>query len=430
MSAQLVFLIGICVMFGLLAIGTPIWISMGVSFLVGYTLATGAARALAVLSLGPWQILYHYELTVVPMFVVMGIIAGECGFGADAYYVLRRWIGKIKGSLAIATTLGCAAFGTLSGDATSTIITIGKIAIPEMDKAGYKPSLSLASLAAAGPIAAMIPPSLLIVFYSIVTGVSAGKLLMAGFLPGILNALIISLIIFLHVTWKPAIAPISPSFSWKERWSSLPKVLPIAACALTVIGGMYSGMFTPTEAGAMGALVISIMGFAMRRLTLRKLLKSIVETTRIMGIMMAIMVGAYLFSYMVNVSGAIPQLLGFVTSKNITPMELMLVVVFVYLVLGCFMQAWAMIVLTMPFFMPLMMAAHIDPIWAGIIIVQMCEIGCITPPFGISLFSVKLVKPEVSTTTIIAGIAPMLLAEALTIALLLLFPKSLQSYPP
>jgi C4-dicarboxylate transporter DctM subunit len=423
LTPELICVMAIALMIILLGFGMPVAFAMAISGFVGYGLISGFERAVSILSLVPWQSLASYGFTVIPMFVFMGMLASEAGFGEDIYFTLRRWVGRISGSLAITTCMGCAAFGTLSGDAISTAVTMGRIAIPEMEKAGYNTGLSLASVAAAGPIAAMIPPSVLICIYGVISEQSVGKLLMAGFLPGILTAVLFSLTIYIRARFNPSLAPTTSGATWMERIVSLKRIVIVLACSVAIIGGIYSGIFTPTEAGGMGALIIMVGAFATRRLSWSKFRSAVAFTLRVTVMFGAILMGAFLFGYMVTVSGLVSALLGFMESLSLPTIGIVLGIMLVFLILGSFMQAVAMLFVTMPFILPIMASANIDPIWMGILIVHMCEVGCITPPFGITLFAVKSVKPEIRTTTIIKGILPFLIADVVVLLLLVLFPQ-------
>ncbi len=425
MDPQVVGYLCIALLVVLFGIGVPIGYTMLLTGLTGAVIMIGAKGAFALLGGTVWNSLNNYALTVIPLFVLMGHFAYHSGFGGDLFYAIRKWVGNIKGSLAIAACLGCAAFGTVTGDSISTTITIGKISIPEMRKSGYDMRLALGTMASAAPIAAMIPPSVLMALYGMATEQSIGKLLVAGFLPGILTAIIFSLTIYIIVSIRPAWAPVlKQKISFIEKVKSLKFVWVVIACAAMVLGGLYSGIFTPTECGGMAALVVLIAGFATRRLNLSKTWSAVLDSAKVMGTLGIILVGTTMFNAMFAMTGISELLVSLMAPAGVTPLLFLIGFVILFLVLGCFMSAVAMIFLTMPFLFPIVQKLGIDPILFGVLVVHMAEVGSITPPFGITLFAVKsVVTEEVSTGTILRGVWPFFIAYLVVTALLITFPQ-------
>lgn len=424
MSPELICIVCVGIMLLLLGFGMPIGFAMGIAGFIGYAWLDSISRALSMFSMVPWQTFANYSLTVVPMFILMGMLAGAAGFGEDIFHAVQRWAGKIPGSLAISTCWGCAAFGTLSGDAISAAITIGKIAIPEMEKARYDRGLALACVASAGPLAAMIPPSVLLCIYGMITEQSIGKLLMAGFLPGILTAFVFSVTIYIRARWNPLLAPArATASSRREKLESLRNTWVVVLCAVTVMGGMYTGIFSPTEAGGMGALIVMGGGFLKRSLGRSQLLGSIKSTLKVMGMFSVVVLGSFMFAYMVTISNTIPKLVDLIVGLHLSTTLLIICIMALYLVLGCFMQAIAMMFLTLPFLLPILNAYHIDLIWMGILVVHMCEVGCITPPFGITVLAIRSIRPDIPTTEAFKGILSFLLADFAALAFLIAFPQ-------
>ncbi len=424
MNPQVVGILGLVVMLLLVGIGMPIgFVMLGIG-LVGYWLMEGSRAALGIFGGIFWNTLNNYNFTVIPLFVLMGNLAYHAGFGEDIFYTIRQWIGRLRGSLAMATCLGCAAFGTISGDAISCTITMGKIAIPEMEKAGYDIKLAIGSVAAAAPLAAMVPPSVLICLYGMIVEQSIGKLLIAGFLPGFMTAFVFSMMIYLRAWRNPSIAPVTSGVSWKQKIVSLKRSWVVALSAMSILGGMYTGVFTPTEAGGMAALIILVAGIASRRLNLPRIWNALADTAKIMGMICMVLVGAFMFNAMVVLTGIAPIMVDFIGGTDFPPLVVLIGIMGMYLILGCFMNAIAMLFLTMPLVYPIVLQLGFNPIWFGILVVHMCEIGCITPPYGLTLFAVKAVLPEgTPSSLVVRSILPFLLTDLVVLAILIAFPQ-------
>jgi C4-dicarboxylate transporter, DctM subunit len=425
MDPQTVGYLSIAILVLLFGIGVPIGYTMLIVGMTGAVSMIGMRGAFALLGGTVWSSLNNYTLTVIPLFVLMGHFAYYSGFGGDLFYTIRKLIGNIRGSLSIAACLGCAAFGTVTGDSISTTITIGKISIPEMRKAGYDTRLAIGTMASSAPIAAMIPPSVLMALYGMVVEQSIGKLLVAGFLPGILTAIIFSLTIWIWVRLKPEMAPVThEKISLVEKIKSLRHVWVVLACALMVLGGIYTGVFTPTEAGGMAALLVLLAGVLTRRLNLDKIWHAVMDSAKVMGTLAIIIIGTTMFNSMFAMTGISKILVNLLAPEGVSPIFFLIGFVALFLVLGCFMSAVAMIFLTMPFLFPVVLKLGISPIWFGVLVVHMAEVGSITPPFGITLFAVKSIMPEnISTKTIMGSIGPFFLAYMVVTAILLAFPQ-------
>jgi tripartite ATP-independent transporter DctM subunit len=325
----------------------------------------------------------------------------------------------------MAACFGCAAFGTVSGDSVSTTLTLGKIAIPEMQKSKYDIKLAIGSIASAAPIAAMIPPSALMCMYGFVVQQSMGKLLMGGVLPGILTAVIFAITVGIWAHLKPDIAPrTQEKISWKDKFVSLKNIWIVAICALFILGGIYTGVFTPTEAGGISALVVLLSGIAAKRLNLKKIWDAVIDSSKITGTVTVIMAGALMFNAMFTLTGVTEDLVDFLTPEGVSPMLVLIGIMTLYLILGFFMNAVAMLFLTMPFVFPIITDLGINPIWFGIMVVHMCEVGSITPPFGITLFVVRTIVPkETTSATILIGVLPFFFAYLVVLAIMLAFPQ-------
>ena len=425
MNSQVIGILGLVVMILLVGFGMPIgFVMLGIG-LGGYWLMDGSRAALGIYGGIFWNTLNNYNFTVIPLFILMGNLALHAGFGEDIFNTIRQWIGRLRGSLAMATCLGCAAFGTISGDAISCTITMGKIAIPEMEKAGYDIKLGIGSVAAAAPLAAMVPPSVLICLYGMIVEQSIGKLLIAGFIPGFMTAFVFSMMIYLLAWRNPSIAPVTSSgVSWKQKFASLKRSWIVILSAVMIFGGMYSGVFTPTEAGGMAALIILVGGITRGSLNLPRIWAALLDTAKIVGMICMVLVGAFMFNAMIVLTGIAPIMVDFIGGSGFPPLGVLLLIMGMYLILGCFMNAIAMLFLTMPLVYPIVLQQGFDPIWFGILVVHMCEIGCITPPYGLTLFAVKTVLPVgTPSALVVRSILPFLVTDMVVLAILIAFPQ-------
>ncbi|MBI2832749.1 MAG: TRAP transporter large permease [Chloroflexi bacterium] len=415
--------ISLVLLFVFLFFSVPVGAAMGVAGVVGVMYLQGMRVGLGLVPIVAWDSLDKYTFTVVPMFVFMGILAVEAGFSKDLFDAARNWVGGIRGSLAMATTLASAGFGTICGSGVATTATFSKIAVPEMEKAGYDERLAIGCVAASGPLAAIIPPSIIMVYYGLITESSIGKLLMAGFLPGFMLAVIYIIMVSFR-TWRdPKLAPPSPSVPWRVKLASLSKVWPVLVIAGMMLGGIYRGVFTPTEGGAFGAASVLLLGLTTRRLGFRSILRALAGTVNIMGMLILIVVGAFLFNHLIAVSGLTKAMVATVEELNLQPMMLMVSFMVIFLISGTFMDTVAMMFLLLPLMFPLAMKAGFDPTWFGILVVVNCEIGMETPPFGLSLFAAKGAMPEKSMRAIISGITPFIICDVIGLILLILFPQ-------
>jgi len=422
MDPTTVGLFSIFALLALLAAGLPVAISMILIGFLSYLAIAGLQPAAGILGMIPFSSLAHDTFTVVPMFVLMGAIAFHGGLGEVIYRFARNWVGHYPGGLAMATVFGCAWFGAISGSSVACAATIGRIALPEMKKYGYRQSLAAGSVVAAGPLDAMIPPSILMVIYASLTETSVGKLLIAGIIPGVITAVIYAITIYIWAVWKPELAPPASRVSWREKLVSAKENWGILLIFVTVIGGIYSGICTSTEAGALGAAIAFIVVAVNRRASVAFFTETIKDTAKSMGLLFFIYVGAMLFSYQFGISRIPFVFAEWLVRIEISPMLVLILIMIMYLILGTFMDTLAMIVLTMPVIFPIVLAFKFDPIWFGILVVHNCEIGMITPPFGITLFAVQAVAPDLPAKEMLAGIWPFLIAALIALAIFIYFP--------
>ena len=364
-----------------------------------------------------------YGLSVIPLFILMGYIAYYAGLTHEIYATVRDWIGHFPGGLAMATTFGCALFGAASGASTAAAAVFGRIAIPEMDRYGYDRKLSTGVVAASGTLAALIPPSALIIVYAILVEESVGKLLIAGILPGIISAIIYVLMIYTRVRLNPSLGRALPPVSWKKRLVSLRGIVAVPIIFVVVIGGLFIGIFTPTEAGAAGAFSMLVLALAMRRLNWSKLKECLLDTGRTTVMIFVIIVGVLLFMRTLALSGATIAFIKWTSALAAPRLVILLGLLSLYVLLGMFLTATSMLILTCPLIVPVVVALGYNPIWFGIIAIKMCEICLITPPIGLNVYVVRSVVPDTPVETIFRGALPFFFMDILTVAVLIAFPQ-------
>jgi len=364
-----------------------------------------------------------YALTVIPLFIFMGYLAFHSGVGAGLYETARSWLGRLPGGLASATVLGCAFFGAISGSSTAAVAMFSKISMPEMDKAKYQPSLSIGSIAAAGTLANLIPPSTLMVVYGMLSEQSIGKLLIAGFIPGLISAIIYSLMITFRCIKNPQLGPRGPSTSFREKISSLRGIIIVFIVMVIIIGGLYTGVFTPTEAGACSAFVMLIFSLiVVRGLRWSMLRNALLETARISCMIFTIIIAIKIMTTALISSGALGIMVDFFVALPVSPYLLLLVAAVIYIILGAFVGVLGMMVMTVPFLVPVLAEVGFDPIWLGVIVIKFCEVGLITPPIGVNVFvTAQVIGRDVSEC--FRAITWFLLMDLCTIGLFVALPQ-------
>lgn len=425
MNTTIIGAAGILFFLILICIRIPIAYSMLITGILGFSLLVSPKAALTMAAAEVYSSFSSYSLSVIPMFVWMGFIAYYSGVGSNLYNFAYKTIGHRKGGLAIATQATCAIFGAICGSNTATAATIGAIALPEMRKYKYDDSLSAASVAAGGALGVMIPPSVIFIVYGISTEQSVGKLFMAGILPGILLMFLYMLAIYITVARKPELGPAGPVFSFKEKAGTLKDgLLETLITFFVSLGGLFTGLFTPTEAGAVGAFSILIITLLRRKMTFEGFLKSLRDTTRTTAMIMLMIAGAMVFGRFIAVSRIPFALADWASALALPPFLIMGIILLIYLVLGCFIDALAMILLTVPIFFPVVTnVLGYNPIWFGVIIVLVVAMGVITPPVGMNVFIIKGVAPDIPTEKIFKGITPFLVAIFMCFVLLIAFPQ-------
>jgi tripartite ATP-independent transporter DctM subunit len=422
-------LIGLAAIFVLVVLGMRIAFATALVGFVGLWIIKNAAVAGNVLGFLPHAIVAHYSLSVIPLFIIMGYYAFYAGLTDDIFFTARQWVGHLPGGLAIASVFGCAGFAACTGASTASAAIMGRVAIPEMRKYGYHPRLAAGVVAASGTLASLIPPSVILVIYGIITEESIGALLIGGFIPGVISAAIYAGMIYTRVKIRPELGKLQPNVSWKEKLYALKGTWGVLVLIFLIIGGIYSGVFTPTEAGGAGAFSAFLMALFMRRLTLERLKESLLETGRTTIMIFSIIVGVLIFVRFLALTGLPATFTEFVLELPLPRLIIILLIMSIYIFLGMFLDAIGMMMLTLPIVFPAVVALGYDPIWFGIIVVKMCEICLITPPVGLNCYIVRSVAPDIPLEEIFRGIIPFVAMDVLTVALFIAFPDIITFLP-
>ncbi len=423
MSLTTIGIIGIVILVVLLYSKMPVGFAMGFLGFAGFSYVVSLNAGLSLLARDVWDVFSSYSLTVIPLFVFMGQIAFHAGISRRLYDSAYVLLGHRRGGLAMTTVGACAGFSAICGSTNATAATMATVALPEMKRYGYDMSLATGTVAAAGSLGILIPPSVIFIVYGILTEQSIGKLFAAGILPGILLCFLFLLTIHLRVMNNPALAPAGPKTSFKEKIHSFTGVVEALILFALVMGGIFFGIFTPTEAAAIGAFITLLIAIFRGQLTWQGFVQSLADTTKISCMIMIIVTGAVVFGHFMAITRVPYELATWVSALPLPRFAIMVVIILVYLVGGCFMDALAMIMLTIPIFFPVVQALEFDPIWFGVVIVLITEMGVITPPVGVNVYVVYGVAKDVPLENIFKGVLPMLAALLLCNLILLLFPQ-------
>ena len=440
MSMTAIGLIGLLSLFVLLALRMPVALSMlGVGFIgtiivnankfleIGMASDQAWARGLKIaysnLAGETFEAASNFNLLVIPMFVLMGNLAGVSGMSNDLFVAAHRWMGHLRGGLASATIAACAGFAALSGSSLASAVTMGRVALPEMKRYKYADSLATGSVAAGGTLGFLIPPSAGMIIYAVLTEQSIGRLFMAGIIPGIILTLLFIGAINIVVARKPEAGPRSERSTRSERIASLWQAMPILVVVLATIGGMYTGFFTPVEASSVGAFLTFLVAAGRRSLSLTTIRTVILQTMNATATVFLIIIGAFVFIPFMSLTELPANLVTLLTSLPIGDLGVLAIIIVTYMFLGMFLESMAMLVLTIPVVIPIAIGLEWDLIWFGIIVVIVLEMGMISPPVGINVFIVKSIAPEVPMSQIFRGIWPFWIAMALMIVLLVVFPQ-------
>ena len=418
---------GFC--FVLIFLGVHVAAAMATGSLLGIALIISSTASMMSLRTTAIDVVGDETWSVVPLFVWMGLIVVAAGFARDLYTAAYRWIGHLPGGLASASTVACAGLSSIVGDTLSGVYSMGSIALPEMRKYGYDMKLGTASIACAATIGVMIPPSIAFIVYGMITEVSIGKLFVAGVLPGLLFTLLLIGLITLRAALNPALAPRGERSSWRDRMQASRSVWPVLLLMLLVLGGIYGGFVTPNEAAGLGVTGAILIGVIMRRLSLSALVGTIAQTLRLTAAIIVIFLFATVFSRFIAVSGLAQNLANWVLALDLGPYQIIAAIMVFYIVIGMFMNALPALVLTVPIFYPVAMAAGFDPIWFGVLVVIMVELGVVTPPIGVNVFAIAAVAPDVPMYDIFRGVLPFWLAYLMLVVLIVIFPAIALTLP-
>jgi tripartite ATP-independent transporter DctM subunit len=399
----------------------PVAISMGLVGTVGFAYTNGIQSLGFVLGKTAWDMVFPYDLSIVPLFIMMGVFAAHAGLSKSLYSFVAAFLGRLRGGLAIATIGACAIFGSVCGSAIATAATMGRVAMPEMRRLGYRDSLSSAAVAAGGTLGVMIPPSIMFALYGLMTEQSIGKLFISGILPGILGTVLYMATVWLITLRDPTLGPPGPALSWAEKMHSVREVWRVLLLFAVVLGGMYFGWFTPTEAAAVGAFGAVLLSWLGGHLTWKVTRDCMVETTTTSAMIFMILIGAGVFNFFLDASGLNDALTGYVEHLGLNRWVVIFLLMVMYIILGALMDEISMILLTVVPVFKLVTSLDFDPIWFGVMLVTVCEIGLIVPPVGMNLFVLQSVA-GLPLTTIVRGILPFVTADVLRLLLLCFFP--------
>lgn len=425
MTPTAVYIVIICfiVLLFLLTLRMPISFAMALVGFLAFSYQISFPTALSMTTRELWATFTSTELTSLPMFVLMGAIAFYSGISERLFDVANKWLASLRGGLAVAAILACAGFAAICGSTNASSAAMGKVAIPEMLKFKYAPSLATGCVASGGTLGILIPPSAIFIIYGIMTEESIGKLFAAGIVPGIILTLLLAITIDIQCRLKPELAPRIPKSSWNEKVVSLAGLVdPLILFAL-IMGGLFVGVFTATEAGAIGAGGIILIALLRKKLTWRTVVDSLADTTKITCMVYVLVSGAIIFGRAISVTRIPFELSEWVGGLALPSAVIMVLILLGYLIAGCFMDSLALVTLTVPILLPIILQMGYDPIWFGVITVIVTELGVITPPVGVNVYVINGVTPEIPLETIFRGILPFVIPILVTAAIIILFPS-------
>jgi C4-dicarboxylate transporter DctM subunit len=428
MSHELIGAIGFGIIVILILAGTNLAFTLVIAGLVGFTMVGGWTGALANLAILPFERMTNYQFTVFPMFMLMGSLVSYGGIGDDAYKMAKAWFGHIKGGLAIATIGACGLFAAVQGTSLAGSLVMGKISYPEMRKAGYAMPLSAGVISVGGTLGILIPPSMGFIMIGIMADMNIGQLFLSGIIPGIIVVTLYMLTIYINCRLNPAIAPSLPAAPWKERWSSIRLTWPVVLLFLLVMGGIYGGIFTATEAGAIGAFGALAIAMIRKTMTRKAFANSLWDTAKMMGMIIAVLAGVFIFNAFLAITQLPTLLSDFLIGLPISRWFILIIILFFYIIMGMFFDVLSILILTIPILYPAIQAMGFDLIWYSVLMVRIIEIGEISPPFGINLFGLKGVI-DAPLTTIYRGVIPFLIADLVSLVIFICIPV-LSTYLP
>ena len=423
-------IIGLVAVLVLVFLRMPIAIAMGIVGFIGFAELRNFRAAISMVGRLIIDTAQDYGLSVIPLFILMGLFVNKGGLSRELYQVSYAFLGHLRGGLAMATIVACAGFSAICGSSLATAATMSKVAMPQMRKYGYKDSLSTASIAAGGTLGILIPPSVILVIYGLLTETSIGKLFIAGIVPGLLGVVLYLVAVSWTVRRDPDAGPSGERFDWAMRVQALKSVWMVLALFIFVIGGLYGVFdfwpfhltFSPTEAAGMGAAGAFLIALSRGGLTIASTFDVLKEAVRTTATLFTVLIGAWVFSNFINLAGLPEFLKTFVAEAGVSPIVVMMMIIGIYIILGCVFESLSMLLLTVPIFFPLVTSLGFDPVWFGIIVVVVTEISLITPPVGLNVFVLKGVVDDVTTATIFRGVTPFWIVDIIRLAILLLVP--------
>ena len=422
MSATSIGLIGMATLVGMILARIPVGVALGLVGFVGYAAIDGFAKARLVFGAVPLELSSAYALSVLPLFTLMGALATMAGLSGDLFRASNAIFAGMRGSLAMAAVGASAAFGAVCGSSLATAATMSRISIPQMLKAGYSPALAAGVVAAGGTLGILIPPSLILMIYGIIAQLSIIKLFAAALIPGLVLTGLYLLTVSVWVRLRPEAAPKLPSEGKAQAFRLVLNIWDVAALFLVTFGGIYLGWFSPTEAAAVGAFGALLLGLLRKGFARGDISTAFTETTRITANLVLIVLGSTIFSYFVVQTGMAQSVVRGITALGLSPLSVMLLLIAFYVFLGCFLEGIGMVLVTVPVLLPLVVSTGYDPIWFGVLLVIVVEIGLIHPPVGMNLFVIRTQAPEISLGAMYRGVLPFLAGPFLLIAMLLVWP--------
>ncbi|WP_234266583.1 TRAP transporter large permease [Hydrogenophaga sp. NFH-34] len=423
MDRDLVALLGFVGMFGLMALRVPIGVAMGIVGVAGFAALSGLGPGLNLLANVPLSVLTDYNLIVIPMFVLMGSFASHSGMSAELFAAGRAWLHHRRGGLALASVAACGGFSAINGSSVATAATMTQVALPEMRRAGYDAGLSTGLIAAGGTLGIMIPPSVILVLYGIMTETDITQLFAAGVVPGLMAIAFYSVVVALIARLRPEAMPRGERHSWPERLASLRPLWAVIVLFLFVLGGIYGGLFTVQEAAGVGATGTLLIGMLRGRLRWPQIKASLISALRVSSAIMTIVMGAYLFGYFLTITQFTQNAVDFLVNLPVGPYGVLALVMVGYFVLGAVMDELAMLLLTVPIVLPAMVHLGFDPVWFGVIVVMAVTFGMICPPVGMNVFVINSIARDVPLWTIYRGTMPFIAADVVRLFLLCAFPS-------
>lgn len=430
MDASTIALCGIILLLAtIFLVRIPVGFAMGIIGFIGYTLVLDMGAARSMLGMELWNTFSNYGLTVIPLFIFMGQICFYSGVNERLYKTAYTWMGQIKGGVAMATVLACGGFAAICGSNTATAATMSTVALPEMKKYGYHPILSTGSVAAGSTLGVVIPPSVVLIIYGLQTGQSIGALFWGSMIPGLVLTFCFLATVRLICAANPTWGPAGPSTTWREKLASLPGSIEMLLLFGSVMGGLFAGLFSPTEVGAAGSALALLISLGSGHMSRKKFILAIKDTLRISCMIMVIMFGAIIFARFLTIARLPSEVAAFVTSMDIPSWVVVVLICVIYAIGGMVMDALALLLVTIPIFYPVVMAMGYDPLWFGVLITVVTTMGAITPPVGVNTFIVASMAEDVSMRDVFTGVTFFLASYALVVALIMLFPQIVMYLP-